>query len=230
MHRLAYRSMLDGMTNAKITPKPTPKLDGPYVSLTATPEASKPVLAIDPLPVASAPPMALHSAQEQERILVDEYCATLSIRKAAQAARMSPAAAQAALDRPEIKAMAIAQLDARSIRTHVSAERVINELAAIAFGKPSDNLLYGNISELTADERQMIAGFKMGKFGPEVKLHNKIEALALLGKSLKLFTDVVQNNVVYQQMGQIVIDGKPLEFDVGEPVSQLCDKANATDV
>lgn len=188
------------------------------------------MLAIDPLPIASGPPAALHGAQEQERILVDEYCATMSIKDAAKAARMSVAAAQAALDRPDVKAMAIAQLDARSIRTHVSADRVINELAAIAFSKPSDNLLYGNISELTPEERQMVAGYKMGKFGPEVKLHNKVEALALLGKSLKLFTDVVENNVVYQQMGQIIIDGKPLEFDGGEPVSRVCDRDNATDV
>ena len=118
LRRMAYRSMLDGMTKRPMPPHP------PLDAHTSPPEASKPVLAIDPLPVASAPPMALHSAQEQERILVDEYCATLSLRKAAQAARMSLAAAQAALDRPEVKALAIAQLDARSIRTHVSAERV----------------------------------------------------------------------------------------------------------
>ena len=97
-------------------------------------------------------------------------------------------------------------------RTEVSQDRVVKELARIAFADATDyvqvetrtvekndgtELSYQTVTltetaELSADQRAAIAGIKQGTNGVEVKLHDKIKALELLGRHIGMFNDKLE--------------------------------------
>ena len=97
-------------------------------------------------------------------------------------------------------------------RTEVSQERVVKELARVAFADATDyvqveartvekndgtELSYQAVTltetaELSADQRAAIAGIKQGVNGVEVKLHDKIKALELLGRHIGMFNDKLE--------------------------------------
>ena len=97
-------------------------------------------------------------------------------------------------------------------RTEVSQERVVKELARVAFADATDyvqvetrtvekndgtELSYQTVTltetaELSADQRAAIAGIKQGANGVEVKLHDKIKALELLGRHIGMFNDKIE--------------------------------------
>ena len=97
-------------------------------------------------------------------------------------------------------------------RTEVSQERVVKELARVAFADATDyvqvetrtvekndgtELSYQTVTltetaELSADQRAAIAGIKQGANGVEVKLHDKIKALELLGRQIGMFNDKLE--------------------------------------
>ena len=47
-------------------------------------------------------------------------------------------------------------------------------------------------AELSADQRAAIAGIKQGASGVEIKLHDKIKAIELLGRHIGMFNDKVE--------------------------------------
>ena len=97
-------------------------------------------------------------------------------------------------------------------RTEVSQERVVKELARVAFADATDyvqvetrtvekndgtELSYQTVTltetaELSADQRAAIASIKQGTNGVEVKLHDKIKALELLGRHIGMFNDKLE--------------------------------------
>lgn len=97
-------------------------------------------------------------------------------------------------------------------RTEVTQERVVKELARVAFADATDyvqvetrtvekndgtELSYQTVmltetAELSADQRAAIAGIKQGTNGVEVKLHDKIKALELLGRHIGMFNDKLE--------------------------------------
>ena len=97
-------------------------------------------------------------------------------------------------------------------RTEVTQDRVVKELARIAFADMTDyaqvetrmiekddgtELSYQAVTltetaELSADQRAAIAGIKQGVNGVEVKLHDKIKALELLGRHIGMFNDKLE--------------------------------------
>ena len=91
---------------------------------------------------------------------------------------------------------------ARSARTGVTQDRVVRELARIAFVDPTKIVDFrtGLVNaEITDDDRAARAGVKI-KDGlefteREVKLADKLKALELLGRHLNRFTDNIQMTV-----------------------------------
>ena len=87
----------------------------------------------------------------------------------------------------------------RQKRTEITQDRVLEELAAIAFAKATD---YAEVKEgqviikdtANMDEQQVraIAGIKEGKYGIELKLNDKEKALELLGRHLGMFKDKLE--------------------------------------
>ena len=143
--------------------------------------------------------------QKQKRF-VEEYLIDLNATQAAIRAGYSPDSAKEIgsenLTKPDI-AKAIDQAIAeRSRRTGVNADRVVRELAKIAFvnaGEVVDldtALLMDKISD---DDMAAIQSVKVKTFGEdgierEVKLADKLKALELLGKHLGLFKDKIEIN------------------------------------
>jgi phage terminase small subunit len=109
----------------------------------------------------------------------------------------------------------------REKRTEITQDKVLNELAQIAFANGSDfakvvekpvlkedgsvlldpvteePIYYKTVEmkltdELPEEKRKAIAGIKMGKNGIEVNTCDKVRALELLGKHLGMFRDKVE--------------------------------------
>ena len=103
------------------------------------------------------------------------------------------------------EAIATAQAK-REQRTEITADRVVAELAKIAFGSARDVMEWGpngvtlkSSTELTDEQAAAIAGVSenITQNGSSLKLkrHDKVKALELLGRHLGMFTDKVKNEI-----------------------------------
>ena len=88
------------------------------------------------------------------------------------------------------------RMEERQKRTEVTQDRVVQELAAIAFSKVTDYaavkddmVKIKDTDELTENQIRAISGIKEGKFGIELKLNDKEKALELLGRHLGMWND-----------------------------------------
>lgn len=158
---------------------------------------------------------------------VDEYLvdfnATQAAIKAGYKAKTAHVIGAENLRKPKIaEEIARRQKDLQR-RTEISQDRVVKELARIAFADASDyacieTLTYENedgtvspvqivspkdTGALSDDQRAAIAGIKQGANGIEIKLHDKIKALELLGRHIGMFND---------KLSLSGSDGGPLTF------------------
>ena len=129
----------------------------------------------------------------------------LNAKKSAIAAGFSAKTAKQAgsrlLSDADVKA-AIEKLKAKLCdKLEISAERVLGELAKLAFANPQDYVDENGkpraIHELTRDQAAAISSFKVVLIDDsskvaETKLHDKKASLELLGRNLKLFTDKIE--------------------------------------
>lgn len=83
----------------------------------------------------------------------------------------------------------------QSKRTEITADKVIAELAAIAFADRTElakvdkngSVRFTPTDSLSDDVKKVISGIKEGKFGTEVSSYDKVKALELLGKHFGLW-------------------------------------------
>jgi phage terminase small subunit len=92
-----------------------------------------------------------------------------------------------------------AALAIRSTRTGVNADRVIRELARVAFADPRSVFSWGpggvtlnSSGEMAGDDAAVIAEVSETGAGIKVKMFDKLKALELLGRHLGMFNDKVQ--------------------------------------
>lgn len=140
--------------------------------------------------------------KKQERF-IEEYLIDLNATQAAIRAGYSPDTAQQTgsenLSKPVIRAQIDRAMAERSKRTGVNAERVIQELAKIAFVNAAEVIdpKTATVKEdALPEDTAAIQSVKVKTFGEdglerEIKMADKIKALELLGKHLGMF----QNNV-----------------------------------
>lgn len=130
-----------------------------------------------------------------------EYLVDLNATQAAIRAGYSPETAAVTgsenLRKPNIRAHIDKAMAERSKRTGVNADRVVRELAKIAFVNASD-VIDADDATLKADavpeDLAAIQSVKVKTFGEdglerEIKLADKLKALELLGKHLGMFED-----------------------------------------
>lgn len=147
--------------------------------------------------------MAKQLTEKQKRF-AEEYLVDLNATQAAIRAGYSPDTANEQgsrlLANVNIKNTVDKMIAERSRRTGINADRVIREIAKIAFvnaGEVVDldtALLMDKISD---DDMAAIQSVKVKTFGEdgverEVKLADKLKALELLGKHLGLFKDKLE--------------------------------------
>lgn len=143
----------------------------------------------------------------RERAFVSEYLIDLNAYAAAVRAGYAPSTARNAASwidearpaKPKVRELLEKQMAERSKRTGVTADRVILELARIAFANVTDvvNVNTGRVLEdANREDTAAIAGIRM-KNGEnftevEVKFADKLKALELLGKHMGMWVDNVK--------------------------------------
>ena len=151
--------------------------------------------------------MALNPKQQR---FCEEYMIDLNATQAAIRAGYAVKTAQEQASRLLSNVMVSREIEKlqaiQSRRTGITADRVIRELAKIAFVDPNrvidptDGTVRDNAN---AEDRAAIQSVKVKRFETdtgssaenEVKLYDKTKALELLGKHLGLFSDKVDLNV-----------------------------------
>ena len=144
---------------------------------------------------------------KKQKLFVEEYLIDLNATQAAIRAGYSPDTAKAIgsenLTKPDIRAHIDKAMAERSKRTGVNADRVVMELAKIAFinamdvidtktatvkadALPEDTAAIQSVKVKTSssENREMVER--------EIKMADKIKALELLGKHLGMFKDRVE--------------------------------------
>lgn len=143
---------------------------------------------------------------EKQKRFADEYLIDLNATRAYKVAYPSvkkneTAAAASARMLRNVKVAEYVQqrMKERQERTEVTQDRVVQELAAIAFAKATDyvQIRDGNVeimdtNQLNEQQIRAIAGIREGKGGIEVKLNSKEKALELLGRHMGMFRDKVE--------------------------------------
>lgn len=149
----------------------------------------------------------------KQKRFIEEYLVDLNATQAAIRAGYSKKTAAFIgaenLKKPQIQAEIQRRMAERQKRTEVTQDRVVKELARLAFANAADfvtvekrEVVMGDgsvvavdgaavkyTSELTVDQQAAIAGIKQGANGVELKLCDKLKALELLGRHMGMFTD-----------------------------------------
>lgn len=141
---------------------------------------------------------------KKQKRFVEEYLIDLNATQAAIRAGYSPDTAYSIgnenMKKPEIKAKIDKAMAERSRRTGVNADRVVMELAKIAFVNAGD-VIDAETATLKPDaakeDTAAIQSVKVKTFGEdglerEIKMADKLKALELLGKHLGMFKDKVE--------------------------------------
>ena len=141
---------------------------------------------------------------KKQKLFIEEYLIDLNATQAAIRAGYSPETAGSIgnenLKKPEIRARIEKAMADRSKRTGVNADRVVMELAKIAFVNAVDviDAQTATIKETALPEdTAAIQSVKVKTFGEdglerEIKMMDKLKALELLGKHLGMFKDRVE--------------------------------------
>ena len=134
----------------------------------------------------------------QERF-VDEYLVDLNATAAAKRAGYSEKSASRIAIELLNKTHVSAEIQKRQAKLRgkleITQERVLEELAAIAFANGTDFATINRnglvrlvpTDDLPEDKKKAVASIKEGQYGTEIKLHDKVRALELLGKHLGVF-------------------------------------------
>ena len=142
---------------------------------------------------------------KQQRF-VDEYLIDLNAMQAAIRAGYSRKSARAIacenLTKPDIQAAISEAFAARAERTGVGADRVVDELATLAFSSltdvvewDADGIRLRASSDLTPAQAATVRRVRVTSAEASVSLHEKVRALELLGKHLALFTERIEHDV-----------------------------------
>ena len=148
---------------------------------------------------------------DKQKRFCEEYLIDLNATQAATRAGYSAKTAysmgQRMLKKVELQEYIFNLQKKRSERTEITADKVIEELAAIAF---SDRTKIASVNangtvdiaatDTLPDEiRKTISCIKEGKFGVEVSSYDKIKALELLGRHLGMFTERKEDEASKEQ-------------------------------
>lgn len=154
--------------------------------------------------------MAARKLTPKQAEFVRQYLVDLNATQAAIRAgyseRNASKIASELLDKTGVREAIAAAQSRREQRTEITQDKVVAELAKIAFGSARDVMTWGpqgvilkDSAELTDEQAAAIAGVSenITQNGSSLKLkrHDKVKALELLGRHLGMFTDKVKNEI-----------------------------------
>jgi len=139
---------------------------------------------------------------DKQKLFITEYLVDLNAAQAAIRAgyskKTAPWIGAENLKKPQIQAEIQARQEKIRDKLEISQERIIQELAAIAFANGSDfaevvesesdglfqSVKFKATEKLPVEKRSAISSIKSGSAGMEVKTYDKLKAMELLGKYL----------------------------------------------
>ncbi|KIR03450.1 Phage terminase, small subunit [Lachnospiraceae bacterium TWA4] len=146
-----------------------------------------------------------------EEYLIDLNATQACIRAGYKSSEYTDTNANKLLENTSVREAIQKELAKRSKRTGINQDRVVQELARIAFVKITDVVdADGEINrDASPDDLACIEGYKVknmdgdkgSSFEREVKLASKLKALELLGKHLGMFNDKLQVEVTQPVFG-----------------------------
>lgn len=140
---------------------------------------------------------------KKQKIFADEYLIDLNATRAYRAAYPSVKKDEVAavngsklLRNTKIQEYISERMQERQLRTEVTQDMVVKELATIAFARATDYVevkggavRIKDTDDLSNQQIRAIAGIKEGANGIEIKLNDKEKALELLGRHLGMWND-----------------------------------------
>lgn len=143
---------------------------------------------------------------KNQKIFVDEYLIDLNATRAYKTAypnikNDNTAAVNGSkiLRNTKVKEEIEKRMKEREKRTEITQDKVIKELANLAFTDRTDivtitsgRVIIQDFDDLTPEQRACIAGVKETKFGIEVSFYGKEKALEMLGRHLGMFNDKME--------------------------------------
>ena len=150
---------------------------------------------------------------EKQKRFCEEYLIDLNATQAAiRAGYSSKTASRIAielLNKSHVSEYLNGLMKHRSQRTEITADRVLQELAAIAF---SDRTELAKVSSMGTVEftptdslpdnaKKVIAGIEEGKYGTKITSYDKVKALELLGKHIGIFDGKAYAEAVKEYTG-----------------------------
>lgn len=146
---------------------------------------------------------------EKQKRFCEEYMIDLNATQAAIRAGYSPKSASTIgsenMRKPQVRARVDADLAKESKRTGINVDRVVRELARVALAN-ADDILDTKTATLkegvSRDDTAAVASVRVKTIPTadgqgverEIKLHDKLKALELLGRHLGMFTDKVEHS------------------------------------
>ncbi len=151
---------------------------------------------------------------KKQKLFVEEYLIDLNATQAAIRAGYSPTSAKEIgsenLTKPDIASRINKAMAERSRRTGVNADRVIRELAKIAFINPIDliDTETATVKPMAAaEDTAAIQSVKVKRFDDgverEVKVADKLKALELLGRHIGMFKDRVEISGLEEEQSKL---------------------------
>lgn len=132
----------------------------------------------------------------KQKRFADEYLKDLNATASAgRAGYKDPNFGRQLITKPNVAAYIQKRIKDREMRTEITQDRVLEELAAIGFARGTDYacidgngaLVLTPTERLTERQKAAIVSVKESQTGVEVKLADKVKALELLGKHLGMF-------------------------------------------
>ena len=151
--------------------------------------------------------MSARKLSPKQEVFVQEYLKDLNATQAAIRAGYSEKTAyrigSELLHKTSVREAVEKGRAKRAERTEITADRVVTELAKIAFADPRDLMEWGpngvalkDCSTLTEEQAAGVAEVVEGSGGAlRLKKHDKVKALELLGKHIGMFRDRVETDV-----------------------------------
>lgn len=147
-----------------------------------------------------------YEVTEKQKVFADEYLidlnATRAYKVAYPAAKKDEVAAvngNRMLRNAKVAEYITERMQDRQKRTEITQDKVLQELAAVAFSNATDYVevrdnavIVKDTASLSDTQIKALAGIKESRGGIEVKLNDKLKALELLGRHLGMFKDKVE--------------------------------------
>lgn len=153
---------------------------------------------------------------DKQKRFCEEYLVDLNATQAAIRAGYKPKTArsqgQRLLTKVDIQQHLQQLMGERSERTEITADRVLNELAAIAFSDRTElaqvdkhgKVNFTPTEQLPGETKKIIAGIENGKYGTKVTTYDKVKALELLGKHLGIFASGADNSEALKKLDEVL--------------------------